>query len=90
MINIKCSIGKLEQLPNGKHIKPDGTEIYLYRGVYHRDNKPAIYNKRTGYAAYYKKGKLHNEKGPALINPKLNYIEYWINGVFIKREKYRP
>lgn len=85
MIKAQFNIGKIQQMPNGQHIKPDGTEIYLFKGNYHRDNGPAIYNKRTGYTAYYKNGKLHNEKGPALINPKLNYIEYWINGTFLNR-----
>lgn len=90
MMRVSGSISRRPQLDNGRIIKSDGTVIFIYKGMYHRDNGPAVYNSRTGYAAYYKMGKLHNTKGPALINPELKYIEYWKEGKFIKRKEYKP
>lgn len=90
MIGVSGNISRNPRLENGRIIKSDGTVIFIYKGMYHRDNGPAVYNSRTGYAAYYKMGKLHNSKGPALINPELRYIEYWKEGKFIRREEYKP
>ena len=52
------------------YIKPDGTRIWFYNGVKHRDNNPAAVYFEHGVVSrieWHKNGILHNETGPAII-----------------------
>ncbi len=84
-VPIAVNLGKVPQLPNGKHVLAGGVEIYIKDGQKHRTNGPAEINNRTGYQAWFKNGKKHRKDEPAVTYPD-GTKEYWLEGKFLQRE----
>ncbi len=62
-------------MKNGKHIDPDGTQIWYKDGKLHGEDGPA-YIHPDGTQRWYKDGELHREDGPAVIYPDGTQIWY--------------
>jgi len=83
-VPLSISLGKVPQLPNGRHIMAGNVQVYIKDGQKHRENGPAEI-RPDGYKAWFVDGLRHRENGPAVVYPD-NTMEYWEKGKLLRRE----
>lgn len=84
IVPISINLGRVPQLPNGRHVIAGGTQIYILNGQKHRENGPAEIS-TTGYKAWFWHGERHRKDGPAVVYADSS-VEYWERGKFLRRE----